>query len=399
MTDDDAPLEPDIDLNYLSHLRLHAQQTRLHLQGLDPSSPLPPFYTENPTSHWTSAEKSAFFHALSIHSRLRPDLIAECVKTKNVVDVCAYIDRLEDGVRREGRGVNRGEVEAAMEVSEKWIQLEEEKAAATVGHETGWEVEEAHVARKNEFKLKKMEAIPKAKAGEAKGRDERQRERVELKTLHKELKLRWKYEDVMRSLGTAHFKVIDNILREEEEETMGVAAASSRQSTTEPSQPPPVDPDEEMIDPILRSKPILIPGPSTSTLSVEPESSPIPENLSPMSRRRLRKRLYMRRKRAEAAGRTDLLPSEPSAAVQRIKPGRKSKPRKKQKTEQGSVVIDDEEQDDDSDDHRHPRIGGKTRRYKIKELFDSVGMDVAALHENGLGLFHLSSLAKLMMSV
>ena len=314
-----------------------------------------------------------------------------------MVDVCAYMDMLEDGARREGRSVNRGELEAAMEVSEKWIQLEEEKAAATVGHETGWEAEEAHVARENEFKLKKKEAMPKAKAGEAKDIDERRRERFKLKTLRKELKLQWRHEDIMRSLGTAHFKVIDNMLREEEE-TMAGAAGSSRQSTTEPSQPLPVDPDEEMIDPVLRSKPIPIPGPSTPTLSVEPKSS-IPENLSPMSRRRLHKRLYMRRKRAEAAGRTDLLPSEPFAAVQRIKPGRKSNPRKKQKTEQGSVVVDDEEQDDDSDDPRHPRIGGKTRRYKIKELFESVGMDVAALHENDLGLFRLSSLAKLMKLV
>jgi hypothetical protein len=292
--------------------------------------------------------------------------------------------------------MNRREVEAAMEVSEKWIELEEEKAAAIVGHEAKWEQEIVKATREEEFKLKKKEATPKAKRGEGKSRDERKRERAELKTLRKEQRLKWDQEDVLRSLGTAHFKVIDSILREEEESRAAAAATASRQSTTEP---PLVNSDEEMIDPVLRSNPMPAPGPSTSTPSAGPESSSIPENLSPVSRRRLKKRLYMRQKRAEAAGRADILPVELSAGVQRVKPGRKSKPRKKRKTAEGSVVVgnqnEDEEQDNDSDDPRHSHIGGKTRHYKIKGLFESMGMDAGALHENGLGLFHFSALSKL----
>lgn len=391
MNDEDVFLEQDVDLNYLTHLRQHAQKTRLHLQGLDPSSPLQPFYTESPASYWTSVEKSAFFHALSVHSRLRPDLIAECVKTKNVVDICAYIDMLEDGARTEGSGVNRNEMEAAMEVSDKWIELEEEKATAIIGQETKWEAEAAKIARDKEIKMKKP---PKAKKGEAKSAEERRRERAEFRLWRKEQRMQWKKEDIMRSMGVGHLKVIDNILREEEETQ--AAAATSRQNTAEPPLPPPVPSDEEMIDPILRSNPMPTPVLSTSA---EPQSSATPEILSPASRRRLQKRLYMRRKRAEATGRTELLPVEGSTLVQRGKPGRKSKPRKKRKTEEGEAVVDDDDQEDDEEEEEEPRhahIGGKTRHYKIKSLLESTDMDAEALHKNGLDLFHLSALSKLM---
>ncbi|KIM77813.1 hypothetical protein PILCRDRAFT_11708 [Piloderma croceum F 1598] len=389
MNDEDVFLEQDVDLNYLTHLRQHAQKTRLHLQGLDPS-PLQPFYTESPASYWTSAEKSAFFHALSIHSRLRPDLIAECVKTKNAVDICAYIDMLEDGARIEGSGVNRSEMEAAMEVSDKWIELEEEKATAIIGHERKWEAEAAKIARDREIKVKKP---PKAKKGEAKSAEERKRERVEFRLWRKEQHRQWNKEDIMRSMGVAHLKVIDNLLREEEETQ--AATATSRQNTVEP---PPVPSDEEMIDPVLRSNPMPTPGLSTSTPPVEPVSSAIPSPLSPASRRRLQKRLYMRRKRAEATGRTELLSVEGSTVVQRGKPGRKSKPRKKRKTEEGDAVVDDDQEDDEEEeeDARHSHIGGKTRHYKIKGLLESTDMDAETLDKNGLGLFHLSALFKLM---
>lgn len=388
--DYEVPPEPDVDLNYLRHFGQHAQTTHLHLQGLDPSVPLQPFYTESPASYWTSAEKSAFFHALSIHSRLRPDLIAECVKTKNVVDICAYMDMLEEGVRAEGSEVTRSEVEAAMEVSDKWIELEEENATAIVAHATKWEAETLKIARDKEIKLKlKLKKISKAKRGEAKSAEELKRQRLKRKAWRKECRLKWNKEDIMQSLGVAHLKVIDNILREEEETL--AAATTSRQSTAEPPQPP-VPSDEEMIDPILRSNPMPVSGPSTSTLSVDLESSAIPENLSPASRRRLQKRLHMRRKRAEAAGRSDQLP------VQRAKPGRKSKPRKKRKTEGGSVVVEDDDEDEEHDP-RHLRVGGKTRHYKIKSVFESTDVDAEALHKKGLGLFHLSALSKLMRLV
>ncbi|KAH6914009.1 hypothetical protein BKA70DRAFT_1260157 [Coprinopsis sp. MPI-PUGE-AT-0042] len=49
-----------------------------------------------PNVSWTAQEKSVFFKALRSHSRLRPDLIAECIGTKGVAQVCSYLDYLEE---------------------------------------------------------------------------------------------------------------------------------------------------------------------------------------------------------------------------------------------------------------------------------------------------------------
>lgn len=309
-----------------------------------------------------------------------------------MVDVCAYMDMLEDGVRREGGTVKRSDMEAAMEVSDRWIELEEENAAAIIDQEAKWEEQAANITREKEKEWKKK-MMPKAKWGEAKNSDERKRERVELRAWRKEHKAHAAKDALMRSLNVAHLKVIDNILREEEE--MLAAPATSRQNTAEPLQPPLVDVDEEMIDPVLRSNPMPIPGPSTSMPSTEPVASFVPDNFSPASRRRLKKRLYMRRKRAEAVGETDSLPVELLAGVERVKPGRKSGVRKKPKATEGRGVVKNEE-DDDEEDPRHLHIGGKTLRYKIKHQLKSTGTGAEQLHENGLGLFHLSTLSKLM---
>ena len=200
----------------------------------------------------------------------------------------------------------------------------------------------------------------------------------------------------MQSLGIAHFKVIDNILREEEEAL--AAATASREGTRELSQLPPKATDDDVIDAVLRADTMHGAGSSTATQTPDRDSSKSSTlDLSPASRRRIYKRLYMRRKRGQATGTSDALLSE-THAPQRIKPGRKSRPRKKRKTDEGSVVIDgddDEYDDDDDDDPRH-NIGGKTRHYKIKGQFEAVDFDAKALQDNGLELFHLSALAKLM---
>src|ERR1700727_1589470 len=119
---------------------------------------------------------------------------------------------VEDEAPTEGRGVNRSEMEAAMEVSDKWIELEEEKATVIISHETKWEAEAAKIARDREIKVKKP---PRAKKGEAKSAEERKRERAEFRLWRKEQRMQWNKEDIMRSMGVAHLKVIDNLLREE----------------------------------------------------------------------------------------------------------------------------------------------------------------------------------------
>jgi hypothetical protein len=44
-----------------------------------------------------SAEKALFFRALSVHFRLRPDLIAAGIGTKSTADVAVYLSLLREG--------------------------------------------------------------------------------------------------------------------------------------------------------------------------------------------------------------------------------------------------------------------------------------------------------------
>ncbi|KAF7798855.1 hypothetical protein EIP86_010082 [Pleurotus ostreatoroseus] len=148
------------------------------------------------------------------------------------------------------------------------------------------------------------------------------------------------------------------------------------------------------------------PGPEPETeyqgifySSVDPE-----RQLSPTSRRRLVKRLYMRRKRAAARGDT------PDMRNVRLRPGRKPKPRPVGKSEdKGSAAVnegdgigseseaDEDIQDGDKEGHmRHPRPSGKTLPYKIREQLSSLGIGVEWLQQEGLDFFHLSAVHKLM---
>jgi hypothetical protein len=63
----------------------------------DPSDDGKPFDPFTATS-WTDVEKDAFFHAVAVYSRLRPDLIAASIKTKNMYDVCLYMRCLDDAL-------------------------------------------------------------------------------------------------------------------------------------------------------------------------------------------------------------------------------------------------------------------------------------------------------------
>ncbi|WFD36225.1 hypothetical protein MCUN1_003103 [Malassezia cuniculi] len=49
---------------------------------------------------WTREERALFFRAIARHSRLRPDLIAETIGTKNVVEACDAIHHFDKYVRR-----------------------------------------------------------------------------------------------------------------------------------------------------------------------------------------------------------------------------------------------------------------------------------------------------------
>ena len=121
-------------LSYADEFQRHQQWVQKHLSGRiddnEDERPAPCLYW--PTSFWTSAEKERFFHALTIHSRWRPDLIAGEVKTKTTVDVCAYIDALEKAALTGDTQLKREDMPIATEVSERWIRHEEDIAAELV---------------------------------------------------------------------------------------------------------------------------------------------------------------------------------------------------------------------------------------------------------------------------
>jgi hypothetical protein len=146
--------------------------------------------------------------------------------------------------------------------------------------------------------------------------------------------------------------------------------AGELHTTTPPPSPPPTTP---------------IPNDS------EDDAGAVPSNLSPASRRLISKRLYMRRKRAEASGRTAQL--DPA----RLKRGRKesatSKYRKPRPRGDGHGA------DDGEDPNSKQPERGHTRPYKIQHEFERLGIGADYLRESSLGLFHLGALGRLMRCV
>ncbi|KAI0632237.1 hypothetical protein C8Q77DRAFT_1074273 [Trametes polyzona] len=136
-------------------------------------------------------------------------------------------------------------------------------------------------------------------------------------------------------------------------------------------------------------------------------------SMSPVSRRRFQKRLYMRRKRAQRSG---AVPDEHTA---RLKPGRKPKqrpsktgskgaPRAESPTPSSPMVVDGEPlpvpheatenpvRERDTANFRHPKGSGKTLPYRRHAQLSSIGINAPRLYQEGLGLFHFQSISKLM---
>lgn len=480
------------DLNYVNLFESHLNHFNDHLSGTDRvDGALPPSYFP-PYGFWTSEEKNLFFHALSVHSKLRPDLIAEEIPGKNLVDILIYLDMLDSAaVKDVSRKRGRAAFEAAFEVSDEWVIFEEEQARVVVEKEVEWEKD--YRAEWRLGVLREKEGEVRSSIGESGGggrsKEERRRINLEVRQMQTEMNRQWQKADYLKELSGPHLRAIDYILREAEEPT-------ERRETLEeelvghdldPPQPDVVVANavsDAVIDPALLaiSRPRTPPPQPMHVnefladkvppldFSTSPASSlqpPTPNQLghgrstspqdelgltaralaalSPRSRRRHQKRLYMRRKRAQATGGTV------SASVARLKPGRKTnkklerqlakaKDREERELaqlnglpngEDASVNLDDagftitaeetkeeyldvnagkeefevslhkgdsegSESEGRVEDHRHPNVGGTTLPYKIIQVLSNMGCDAATLEEGGLGLFHLTSLHKIM---
>ncbi|KAG8918963.1 hypothetical protein FRC00_011902, partial [Tulasnella sp. 408] len=117
---------------YVNDLREHVQHTLNHSLGLDsdlwgPSSL--PYTVLPPATIWSPEEKHQFFHALSRHSRLRPDLIAQDIGGgKSVVEVCVYLDALERAVKSLPEDSQPLPFQAAIEVPARIVRFEDKQS-------------------------------------------------------------------------------------------------------------------------------------------------------------------------------------------------------------------------------------------------------------------------------
>lgn len=408
-------LESD-DVSYLTEhlLASHTSATRHHLTGA-PEPPEPPYEPSflPPTGYWTSAEKALFFRALSTHSRFRPDLIAASIGggTKSTADVAVYLSFLREGAARveasrDGSGagaIARDQYPAAYEVSEALVALENEHATRICAAEPARVKEEEAEARNDVLRDARngMRVRRGTIVGPGRDREGQKVRKEEFERWRGEREVEWTREDVLARLDADSLQVLDRMLRLDEdrrteeagsgvegekEEGEGQDHARQRPATTGPSRAfHPMASSSSFVEPRATSPTPSSPVLATSDDNEDDDAGPISSSLFPADRARIRKRLYMRRKRAQARGGVAQL--DPV----RLKPGRKTSATSKYRPPCTN--------DNDSENLKQQPARGDTRQYKIQREFERLGIDADYLRASGLGLFHLGALGRLMRCV
>lgn len=438
---------PDVYIGYLPSFRAHLRDTRAHLAGSFPlydgtrpdpsikSTPPPhqddvifspeqieedpelPPRESKPTiwssslSSWSQSEVDVFFHAVSVYSRWRPDLIAEAVKTKGEVEVAEFLVTLDSCTR--SRATDTSDIlstaPAAIEVSDEWVVAEEAMATALTVEEARGELQQLGALRRKRVRDAKADMIPRGKrrritveveedeligCGDSE-RDNAQDDSMSVEVVagkarfekwHARKIAAWERDDLLKNLEDMHLQVLDAMLREDEEAQKGKSL--SREG-------------------------------SADVISQDPDTGMDLNILSPSSRRRLTKRLYMRRKRAQLRGEDVAL-----VTLARKKPGRKGKEKAAKEVEEtekeelllsgkkdvrvrATMTPDLTEPDSQADYNdlgdageattkKRINAGGKTRYQKIKFEFENAGINASYLGEHDMDLFHLGRLGKLM---
>ncbi|KAI6043449.1 hypothetical protein EDC04DRAFT_2651319 [Pisolithus marmoratus] len=450
---------------------------------------------------WTPTEKNAFFRALSVYSRWRPDLIAAAVPTRSALEVDLYLVALEEGAQRLERAENGGEslsdldvdeedsgfdseLEPAYEVSDAWVGIEESLASYIIEGENSALLERY----RNPFSAEKGKAKrrlgrPRIGGGsrpryrrrgarrfasdvdaQSQGRVDSQREgetqahqssvarQVQTMSSDGPLPKRprlGKREDYLTCLGDAHLRVLDSILRDDEESAMMEMCrreyqdAASPLSETWEGDSPDRKHEREMqtVTNVIDTELLAmsgVPGNTTSTMTSVPTTSttgtgrsppassgPPPTKatvthdarqdtvdvvqsgfraaneapamlnldlLSPILRRRLQNRLYMRRRRAKLKGKQEASYStteSESADIGWNVPKDKSRGT----TPESPTPTSDVESDNDKPT--------KAKRYltlhtKLRSMYSKLDIDAAYLRAQGMDLLHLSALTRLM---
>ncbi|EMD40162.1 hypothetical protein CERSUDRAFT_71943 [Gelatoporia subvermispora B] len=499
----------EVDSAYFDHYCDHLSNTRAHLAGRDGLVALPASLFPLNT-YWTSAEKDIFFHALTVHSRLRPDLIADEIKTKSVADVCVYLDLLEEASSDSPLAPARKSHPMAFEVSDKFVAHEDDLALKLASAEP--KLEELSIKQSREEEIRARRMALRARKGQARtAANERDREgeklrKKEFKEWLEKRNVEWDSEQALTILDFPMLKALDHILREDDKTSLLEAktpqedaivkdAASSpdacmlrepstdpitlltsddvigptllaTSTTTIPSEVPMTETPVSTVSIPINStfQPVTPPFQAVSLpaiSAVEPLSytTPFPDaedvdvaeaELSPASRRRYRKRMYMRRKRALETG------AAVTDSLERMKPGRRPKKRLAkdgrsailmsgvpdktivgaatgpgaearqldplvdavigslgERTVAGDVhptasaIVTQAGSDTNrrfgegdisggEDDTRHPHLSGATLPYKTLARLETQGITAEWLRLQGLELLHLRGISKLM---
>ncbi|KAF9475540.1 hypothetical protein BDN70DRAFT_883595 [Pholiota conissans] len=380
-------LSPNFISTYISNFREHQDSVRKHLQGQQNGvQTLLPSYLP-PASYWTSQEKDIFFHGLGIYSRLRPDLIAADIKTKNTLDVCVYLDCLETAASRESDGTIGIYTEPAMEVSEDWVFLEDALSEAVNNLDScSWN------AGKDGVYAQRSCICP---------------------SIETESSISLSTSAYFNHLDSTCLMTQESILREAEAEAFGLGFPKTAESSTLSTN----------------DKPSLIQGcaslgstssrPMMELATKDVLNTAICSTTDRKLQRLLKKRLYMRRKRAELAGKTTV------PASIKLRPGRPKKVRKPSKPQlknyktmgrsesgsrtqsldpeiasllpqQGSAGSIDLHDEDMESFYETRSQGGLTKPYRIRKMFEENGVTGQVLSDLDFDFFHLSTLTRLM---
>jgi len=421
-------------MSYAVDFHKHQILFQGHLKGRqENSNSLPPSFFS--ASHWTSSEKDRFFHGLTLFSRLRPDLIAEHIKTKSIFDVCVYLHALQVATISRGHEPEasaRETMEPALEMSERWVEHEEKMAAAlTPINSCCWNIEYSEKQTPGNCccGTSKIDVNSEDLSSTPSSQEEKQ--------------------SYMDHLDSASLAVLASIIRESQIEDVDLERAITLEQG--PGILPSAQPhslEEEFqrmrsicnfyslissLDLTASSSIVLqsVPLKSTGSRPTLPSPAANPEPQGSRSElhegivkptftnnchlRRLRKQLYMRRRRAEQVGKP------PVPVSVKLFPGRTKRPRKPPKPRPktynskrsfrllGGGASTNQQPDSERSQPLTNHIegldeslfelrshGGTTKPYRVKKVFQESGIDGQALSQMGFDMFHLSTLARLM---
>lgn len=395
--------EQFLSMSYVDDFRKHQISVQAHLKGRQENDPAftPSFFL--PASHWTSSEKDLFFHGLTLYSRFRPDLIAEHIKTKNIFDVCVYLHVLHVATISRGHELGasaRETIEPTMEMSERWVEYEEQMAAALTAVDSC-----CHRVEHSEKQAQGNCSCASAK--------------IHFTSAEPGLTPS-NQKAYMGHLDSTRLAVLESIIRESQSDDVDIEKTMLLEHDLEsefqsghcfichfcslmPSfklsaspapniQPAPLEP------PINRLTPLPpLANPDLQEASCNPHEGIVKPMFTNNSHlRRLQKLLYMRRKRAEKVGRRSRKLSKSRPKISHSK--------RKIELHGGSSILVSEELQPPIDPSEsldeswfEPRNrGGPTKPYRVKKAFRENDIDAHMLSEMGLDIFHLPTLARLM---